>query len=489
VSQPSPDTCSEIVRLYFGEHWKAGTIAAQLGLHPDVVRRVLGLGPERPPVEPRPQLLDPFRDFIASTLASYPTLRSTRLYDMLRDRGFLGSARTVRLYVATVRPQKRREVFLHTEPMIGEQAQVDWAYVGKIPVPGGERALWLFVIVLSYSRALWGEFVLDLSVQSLCRSLVRAARAFGGVTRQWLFDNPKTVVIERCGPAVRFHPTLLSLAADMRVQPRLCGVRQPQHKGRVERAIRYLRDRFLGGRTILGVADGNAQLTRFVADVAQLRPHPVHAQRTVGDVFAEEQSRLLSLPNPLPATELILPAHVDTQAFVRLDTNRYSVPSDFSGRTLTLVADDLRIRVLDGVAEVAAHSRSFGRRQIIEAPEHRAALVRERKAAFELKGRDRLLTVAPDFAVVLERWAKGGPSLGFLVSRAIRLLDLYGNDTFTAAVEEIVKRGLRDIGAIAVACDRIRRGKRHPVPLDIAFPAHLDDREITPHDLETYDDK
>ena len=288
---------------------------------------------------------------------------------------------------------------------------------------------------------------------------------------------------------MRFHPTLLALAADMRAQPRLCGVRQPQQKGRVERAIRYLRDRFLAGRTILGVADGNAQLARFIVDVAHVRPHPVHAQRTVGDVFADEQPRLLPLPNPLPATDLILPVHVDTQAFVRLDTNRYSVPPDFAGRTLTLVADDLRVRVLDGASEVAVHPRSFGRRQISEAPEHRAALLRERKAALELKGRDRLLTVVPDFAVILERWAKGGPSLGFLVSRAIRLLDLYGNDIFTAAVEEIVKRGLGDISAIAVACDRIRRDIRRPVPIDIAFPAHLDDRDITPHDLETYDDK
>ena len=489
MTSPTPDTEAEVVRLYFGEHWKAGTIAAQLGLHPDVIRRILGLGSAGPTAAPRPRLLDPFRDFVTSTLASYPTLCSTRLYDMLRERGFRGSARTVRLYVAGVRPPKRREVFLHTEPMIGEQAQVDWAYVGKLPVPGGERALWLFVIVLSYSRALWGEFVLDLSVHSLCRSLVRAARAFGGLPRQWLFDNPKTVVIERCGPAVRFHPVLLQLAAEMRVQPRLCGVRQPQHKGRVERAIRYLRDRFLAGRTILGVADGNAQLDRFIADISHARPHPVHAQRTVGDVFAEEQLRLLPLPNPLPHTDLVLPAHTDTQAFVRLDTNRYSVPPDFAGRTLTLVADDNRIRILDGASEVAAHLRSFGRRQIIELPEHRAALVSQRRAAFELKGRDRLLTVAPDFAIILERWAKGGPSLGMLVSRAIRLLDLYGNDIFIAAVAEIVRRGLRDLGAITVACDRIRRERHRPVPIDIAFPADLDDHDIVPHDLESYDDK
>ncbi len=61
-----------------------------------------------------------------------------------------------------VRPRPRREIFLHTEPLVGEQALVDWAYVGKLPVPGGERALWLFVMVLSYSRALWAEFVMDL---------------------------------------------------------------------------------------------------------------------------------------------------------------------------------------------------------------------------------------------------------------------------------------------------------------------------------------
>ena len=228
----TPDTEAEIVRLHFAEHWKVGTIAAQLGVHPDVVRRILGIGVARSPdAAPRLRLVDPFRDFIASTLASYPALCSTRLHDMLCQRGFRGSARTLRAYVATVRPQRHREVFLHTEPLIGEQAQIDWAYVGKLPVTGGERALWLFVIVLSHSRALWGEFVLDLSVYSLCRSLVRAAKALGGVTRQWLFDNPKTVVLERIGHAARFHPTLLALCAEMRAQPRLCGVRQPQHKG------------------------------------------------------------------------------------------------------------------------------------------------------------------------------------------------------------------------------------------------------------------
>jgi transposase len=485
----TPELEAEITRLHFAEHWPIGTIATQLAVHPDVVRRVLGIGDARAAGGPRPRMVDPYRDFITETLERYPRLRSTRLYDMLRERGYKGAPRTLREYVALVRPRPRREVYLRTEPLPGEQAQIDWAYVGRLDLPGGGRALWLFVMVLSYSRALWGEFVLDLSVHSLCRSLVRAARAFAGVTRQWLFDNPKTVVLERRGDAVRFHPVLLELCAKMRVQPRLCAVRRPQHKGRVERAIRYLRDRFLAGRSITGVAAGNLELGRFITETAHVRPHPVLAPQTVGEVLSDERRRLLALPDPLPETDAVLPVDADRQAFVRFDVNRYSVPTEHAERTLTLVADDTCVRILDGMTCVARHERSYGKRQVIELPAHRSALVAERRAAADLKGRDRLRAVAPSFQVLLERWSLVGPSLAIQVTRAIKLLDLYGDEIFAAAAAELVARGLRDTGALAVACDRLRRERRRPVPVEILLPAHIEDRDVIPHDLETYDDE
>ena len=488
MSRPSPETCAEIARLHFVEHWKVGTIAAQLGLHRDVVERVLGVGAARVPSgEPRARLVDPYREFIAETLQSYPRLRATRLFDMLRDRGYRGAVRTLREYVQGVRPRPRKEVYLRTEPLVGEQAQVDWAYVGKISVDGTVRALWLFVMVLSYSRALWGEFVIDLTVHSLTRSLVRAARHFGGVTRKWLFDNPKIVVLERRGDAVRFHPVLLELCGQLRVEPRLCAVRRPEHKGKVERAIRYLRDRFLAARTIHSVEQGNRALAEFVAQIASPRPHPALAPRTVGEVFVDERPRLLPLPDPLPETDLVTPVPVDSQAFIRLDTNRYSVPTEFGHRTLTLVANDHVLRLLDGAKEVARHHRSFGRRQIFEDPAHRQSLVAERRAARDLKGRDRLLCVAPDFKSVLDRWATTGRSLAIQVTRAIKLLDLYGDVTFARAVSEIAARGLHDVGALAIACDRLRRQAGRPVPIDFVLPAHAVDRDVIPHDLETYD--
>jgi hypothetical protein len=263
---------------------------------------------------------------------------------------------------------------------------------------------------------------------------------------------------------------------------------RPEHKGKVERAIRYLRDRFLAGRTVTGIVEGNAQLGRFIAEIAHARPHPVLAPRTVGEVLADERSRLLALPDLLPATDRIEAVKVDRQAFIRFDTNRYSVPTAYAERTLTLVANDVGVRVLDGPKCVAQHQRFYGKRQVVEIAAHRTQLLAERRRASDLKGRDRLRAVAPDFAVLLERWALSGPSLGLQVTRAIKLLDLYGDEIVAAAVAELVRRGLRDTSALAVACDRLRREHGRPVPVDIALPAHVEDRDVVPHDLEGYDD-
>lgn len=481
------ETDVNIVRLHYGEHWPVGTIATQLGIHPDVVKRALGFKQTGDPVR-RPSLIQPFEEFIGQTLQQYPTLRATRLYDMLGQRGYQGSLRTLRDYVATVRPEPKTEAYLRLETLAGEQAQIDWAHVGRVRVDGGERSLWVFVMVLSYSRALWAELVFDMSVESLCRSLTRAASYFGGVTRQWLFDNPKTVVIERYGDAVRFHPTLLGLCAHFRVQPRLCAVAMPEHKGRVERAIRYLRDRFFAGRYIHSIAQGNQELLTFLAEIAQRRPHPRKEGRTVGEVFGDERTRLLALPDPLPSTEYSRPVAVDKTAFVQFDTNLYSSPPEFAGQTITLAFDDRVVRLLDGDREVARHGRTFGRKQVVEDPAHRAALLERRRLGRDLRGRDRLRAVCPGIDQLIARCVSDGRQIGPSVFRLGKLLDLYGDAIFTEAVAEVQSGDARDLGAVQVACEKHRRHRDRPVPVTVAIPSHIPDREVIPHNLDNYDE-
>jgi hypothetical protein len=164
------------------------------------------------------------------------------------------------------------------------------------------------------------------------------------------------------------------------------------------------------------------------------------------------------------------------------------VPSDFASRVLTLFADDCIVRLVDGATLVAEHVRSWSRRQIFEKPEHRAALLVERRAARDLKGRDRIRAVVPAFDRIVERWNLSGSSLGHRVARAIKLLDLYGDHVFAAAAADIIERGLADVGALAVACEKYRKDLGRPVPVALVLPDHLDDADVIPHDLRSYDE-
>ncbi len=478
----------EIRRLHDVEKWKRGTIVAELGVHADVVDRVLDRGAERALlVAPRPSLVDPYGGFIDETLKEHPRLRATRLFDMIQGRGYTGGIAILRRHVAEVRPVPRGEVYLRTERLIGEQAQVDWAHVGKLAVVGGMRPLWVFVMVLAYSRAMWAELVYDLTVESLRRSLVRAALYFGGVTRQWLFDNPKTVVLARHGDAVRYHPGLLEIAGALRVQPRLCRPRRPTDKGGVERANRFLHDRFFAARRITSLDDGNRQLLAFIRDIADARPHPRFRDRSVAEVFAEEKERLLALPATLPETDLVAPASVDTTAFVRFGTNSYSVPPRYARKTVTLVASGTEVRLLDGAKVVATHERSWGKHQRVEEPEHRRELLEQKRSGRIPKARDRLLAQVAGMDALYTRWVDVGRNVGLMTARTAKLLELYGAEVLAKAVAEVLARGLHDPGALALRCEQVRRAAGAPMPIVVELGAHVPDRDVTPHDLATYD--
>src|SRR5260221_5536115 len=256
----SKETEAEIVRLYHGERWPIGTIAGQLGLHHTTVQRVLRhTGVDAKVVAPRPSMVDPFVPFIVEQLEKYPGLRSSRLFVMIKERGYPGGPDHLRRVVGRLRPKKPAEAFQRLRTLPGEQAQVDWAHFGKLQIGQAERPLWAFVMVLSYSRRLFLRFSPGASMPFFLRGHVEAFAALGGVGRVLLYDNLKRPGFERRGDAIRFHPTLLQLAAHYRFEPRPVAVARGNEKGRVERAIRYIRDAFFAARTFVDLADLNHQ--------------------------------------------------------------------------------------------------------------------------------------------------------------------------------------------------------------------------------------
>lgn len=239
----SPEVRAQIRRYFYAEHWKIGTIARELGVHPDAVRNAIEAEKFKSSQPMRASVVDPYLGFVQQTLEQHPRLRATRIYAMIRDRGYLGSVGQLRRAVARLRPQPR-EAFLQLETFPGEQGQVDWAHFGWVMVGRAKRTLSCFVMTLSYSRALYLEFFFDQTMENFLRGHVHAFAFFNGQPRVILYDNLKSAVVERRGNHIAVHPRLIELSAHYHFAPRPCQVRAGNQKGRVERAIRYVRESF-----------------------------------------------------------------------------------------------------------------------------------------------------------------------------------------------------------------------------------------------------
>jgi len=143
-----PETRVQIRRYFYAEHWKIGTIARELGLHPDTVSQAIESEHFHRAMPLRPSMTDPYLEFVRQTLEQHPRLTATRIYQMVRERGYTGSVVQLRRAVARLRPA-RPEPFLRLQSFPAEQAQVDWAHFGPVAVGRARRQLSCFLITLS----------------------------------------------------------------------------------------------------------------------------------------------------------------------------------------------------------------------------------------------------------------------------------------------------------------------------------------------------
>jgi transposase len=475
----------KIRHYFFAEHWKIGTIAAELQVHPDTVRRAIEAEKFQNAVPVRASLLEPYLPFVRETLEAHPRLRVTRLHRMLTDRGYTGSIRQLRRSVASVRPH-RQEAFLRTQVYAGEQAQVDWAHFGAVMVGRARRTLSCFVMTLSWSRALYIEFFFDQTMESFLRGHVDAFASFQGSARVLLYDNLKSAVLDRHGSHVHFNPRLLELAGHYHFVPRPCQVRSGNQKGRVERAIRYVRDSFWAARSFTTLEECNRQALRWREEVAHRRPWPDDRNRTVGEAFVEERPRLLPLPLHPFNTDHVIAVRSAKTIYVRFDGNDYSIPPEAVGRSLTLVASAAEVRILDGSKELAWHRRSYDRQQMVLDPKHQQDLLRSKRKARESTRNGRLEVAVPESVLLLEKAFLEGESVAQQTTQLLELLERYGEAALREAVHEAIERGTPRAASVAFLLRQ--RHRAAPLPLDLSRYPQAQDINVRSHDLETYDE-
>ena len=482
------DIETKILRYHFVEKWRTGTIATQLGIHHGVVDRVLahaGL----PKIErtKRTSMLDPYLPFIIETLATFPTLTAARLYGMAQQRGYPGGPSLFRQRISELRPRKQPEAYLRLKTLPGEQAQIDWGHFGHIQIGQAKRALMAFVMVLSWSRQIFLQFYLDQQMASLLRGHVAAFEAWQGMPKICLYDNMKTAVLERHASAIRFHPTLLDLSSHYHFEPRAAAPARGNEKGRVERAIRYIRDNFFAGRHYSSLEDLNAQANQWCQGVSADRRCPEDTQLSVREAFLQEKPSLLALPDtPFDTREQKI-VRAQKTPYVRFDLNDYSLPHQHVQKPLTVNACLKEVRIIDGTELIATHPRSFSKGEQIENEQHVNALWLTKTNAKQHRGQNRLCKVSPHTEPLLQHIIKRGHPIKAAVNRLNQLLDDYGANELHQAMGEAIKQHAPYVEGVEQILECRRERRQQPPMIAVSVPDKVKHYQVKPANLGDYD--
>lgn len=351
----------------------ARAIARITGLSRNTVRKVLrGEHDLRRKETPRPSKLDPFKAYLRSRRAEHP-LSAVRLLEEIRPMGYDGSVITLRRFLASLEEGARRDAKLTVrfETPPGRQAQADWAHAGRLAdAEGRPRQVYAFTFVLSYSRMLYVRFTTSMGLATLVDCHQRAFDYLGGWPQQILYDNMKQV---KLGPG-RWNESFLDFAHHYGFTPKAHRAYRPRTKGKVERAVDYVKDSFLLGRSFADLEDLNAQALAWLAGTANVRVHATTGQRPV-DLHPLEG---LTPAASVPAYRYLDPVRrtVSFEAMVHYRGSRYSVPPAFAGKPVEVAAAGGQIVIRAGDAVIAEHREAAQPGQCIAAREHIAELWR-----------------------------------------------------------------------------------------------------------------
>lgn len=304
--------------------------------------------------------LDPFKPALDQMMAG-GIQNAEVLWERIREQGYSGGKTLVKDYVKPYRPSRQAPAVQRYETKPGDQAQVDWGIADYVDEQGVLRKASVFVMTLGYFRAMYIEFSRRCDIRSFMRCFINAIEYFGGVPKVMLMDRMKTVILgigDDRKP--RWHPLFADFAATLGMIPKVCRVRRPQTKGKVERAVRFVKENFLPGRTFVDLADLNAQ-ARLWCDAKNRRIHGTTGERPVDRLPREELK-------PLPSEETLAAfRRVSQDGFVSYDDVRYVVPWVYSHR-------EAMVRLLRGWVEswidgvmIARHEQAH-RRAVVRLP-------------------------------------------------------------------------------------------------------------------------
>jgi transposase len=414
------------------------SIARQLGVDPKTVTKYLA---DPDPVigtrKPKPSKLDPYSDLIVEMLRECPDIKAPVVMQRIRARGFDGAITIVRDRLRTLRGRvKKKEVFIRFESKPGEQVQIDWGHFGNMSYGNSGRRLYALVVLEGYSRMLYVFFSHSQQQECLHQGLLQAFSYFNGVPREIVVDNMLTAVTERVGSIVRFNESFLDFLGKFSITPRACNVRAPHEKGKVENAIKYIRQNFWPLRKFTDLADLQRQTLNWLNTVANVRKH-----NTTGVPPVERLQGLRPLPEVVPDCRQVATLLVHKDFGVRFDGNVYSVPPWAVGKHIIVKADTCRISVYFKDKLVACHLRCWSKKQRIELETHREQVKKLRNKLLYDREVVVFLSLGDLALQYLEKLSTARLPVRKNIRELLRLQDEYGERSLLYALQKgLVKK-------------------------------------------------
>lgn len=291
----------------------------------------------------------------------------------IRAQGYTGGYSRLTDYLREIRPPRQTGFEHRFETAPGVQGQVDFAQFKTVfsDEPSRVRVVWLFSLVLGFSRYLVGQFTPGQHLAVVLRCHLQAMAELGGAPREILYDRMKTAVLgEDDERQVIYHPKLLELATHFNFRPRACAPYRPQTKGKVERPFQYIREDFFLARQFRNLEDLNTQFTGWRHEVANQRCHGT-TRRVVAEAFAEERAALRPLPEQPFDVVLSVERRISKDGMVSINGNTYSVPDTATRRLVEVQVTAEQIRIYEAQRLIAVHPVLAGSGQRRVASGHR----------------------------------------------------------------------------------------------------------------------
>lgn len=355
------------IRSLAKQGYSARAISRMTGIHRETVKKYLE--EQNIPVyrqRERGSILKPYHDLIRDWL-SQQDYQATRIYELLQGQGYPGSYNTVKRYVSGIKEQRDRVAYVRFETMPGQQAQVDFGDFQIKEPDGSLKTVYCFIMVLGYSRHIYIEFIENCTMTKFLACHQHAFGFFGGIPAEILYDNMKNVVIKHLVGKIQWNKTFESFCVHYGYKPLATPPYSPWAKGKVERPIKYVRERFWNGYIYQDLSRTNSDVRQWINSVAAQRVHGTVKEK-VEVRFLREKPCLGGLPgHPFDISEKVLrKVYKDCQ--IAFDGNRYVVPHEYVGKNLLLKIRDGILRVFDDDRFVTAYRIPVGKGQTLAHP-------------------------------------------------------------------------------------------------------------------------